>query len=267
MAKQENQPSEYLKEIRKVTDPIRLNQEKIQDDKQLWARIGTNQQEELSTLASKLGITEKQLLDVLTSQALKEADTHQAPWVKRHTLDWVLLLVLMPLVAIGALIWVRGLHRWKEQEVVAASNIAPFEPIQVTKVKTQQQEHQLGAFDDTTKVLGRYSTSFIPIGSTLTASNLSSGTLPPLTDQSVVMVPIKAGTAPIPWTLPARITLLVSPHKQENGHPLILPGYLLSVQTVGDSTLAWISIDNSHLEPLTDALGSSDIFLGKAVLQ
>ena len=179
MAKQQNQPTACVKELGKVTEPGRLNQEGIQGDEQLWARIGTNRKEELATLAAKLGVTQKQLLDTLTSNALKEADRHQAAWIKRHTLDLVLLLVRLPVVAIGALIWVRGLHHWKEQEVVAVSNVMPFEPIQAARVKIQPQKHELGAFDDTTRVVGRYSISFIPTGSTLTTSNLSAETLPP----------------------------------------------------------------------------------------
>ena len=85
---------ESLSEIAGYTAPATVH-----TDQDVWDQV---RDDGVTAVAARMTVTPRQLLDVLTAEALCQADEYRPSWIRRHVLD---LLIILGVGFAGVLIW------------------------------------------------------------------------------------------------------------------------------------------------------------------
>lgn len=235
----------------------------IVKDEQIWIRIG-DKPAEITSLATTLGIPSTTLLDTLTDNALSDAGKYDPGFLRSHAMDGLGIVAVMVFLAIAGFLIVRGVPDRTAKQVVLKNDIQALVPITANDVGIETVLRKSGAFSSVADIVGRYSNTPLAKGAVPTSPDLSAGKLAgPLTNRSIVRLILKPGKTSLPWSLPATVTLLVSP-RHNGGTPLsINDAWILALQDNGDTSLAWVAVDSSKLAPLSAALGDADVFVAR----
>jgi hypothetical protein len=70
----------------------------VQSIEQFWLRISEEGDNGFSDLASKTGINQVRLMNLLSTEGVRHAGKFGSSWLRKHVLDFVLMLGLLLLV-------------------------------------------------------------------------------------------------------------------------------------------------------------------------
>jgi hypothetical protein len=244
----------------------RLKAEAIASDEQIWSRAKSNRDGELKKLADALGVATPDLLDILTSSCMATARENGPGWWRRHWMDMLILVAVIAVVSMATVAGIRvgGIPATSAKQLVASRDIAPFEAITAENASPQETARKTGAFVKLDEALNRYPSARIAKGTVLVGPALSAGRLSkPLTDRTILRIPIKPGAPALPWLNPAKIKLVLTPRNAGITEWIEDDVDLLWVESGTDGSVVWVAINSTHLPEIAARLGEADVLFAR----
>jgi len=197
--------------------------------------------------------------------AQRQAEKIDRPWLRGHTSDILLALIVSVLLY--------GIFRHRppapartaqQMVVIAPSGLAAFQVIRAEDIALRETATDKSALTSVASAVGRYAAEGVAKGDVLEESQLNSGrTLrDELNGRRVIQVKVQSSAVVAGLKLPVRVALLASPKINARSSGLLLQDVLLlATKTQADAITAVVALRDCDAKRLMPFLGFSELFV------
>ena len=204
-----------------------------------------------------------QTIQEYASAVLKQSQTLNKGWLRRHWFDIALLLIFPASWGLYRYFARQSFPHGESQQVVvsAPSGLRPFEVIGADDVSLGKVKTITGSLSRLEEVIGHYSVDELSPQAVIKKDQISGRNIDSreLAGREAVVVPIRLGPLAGSAQFPLRVSLLVSP-RSAGSKPLLIPdAYLLAAKEVNGAAYAVAAVTAEQTRSLAAVLGNADI--------